>query len=168
MTVFPKGPIIGPARSASINEQFNLEQRKDLFSAGLGAVSLLQSMARLYLKRSPHHLSAAQTTLPFLITFPLFFSIAVLQLRPFFSNVSSYHWIAHFNQRFPPSFTSRREFYYDRNIPQRESCSASWNDVVFGQRCHITGSFCKGWERWSPVFKPSNSKKTHYNQAARI
>lgn len=72
MTVFPKGPIIGPARSASINEQFNLEQRKDLFSAGLGAVSLLQSMARLYLKRSPHHLSAAQTTLPFLITFPLF------------------------------------------------------------------------------------------------
>lgn len=51
-----------------------------------------------------------------------------------FSNDSSYHRIAHYNQHFPPSFTSRVEF-----------CSRRWSDVVLGQNI----SFCECGEEWS-------------------
>lgn len=60
---------------------------------------------------------------------------------------------------------AERSFTTEETFLRGTSCSASWNYVVFGQKYHITESLCKGWERWSLVFKPSNSKKTHYNQA---
>lgn len=86
----PVWPIISPDHSACVNEQFNLEQRKDLFSTGLGTVSLLQLMAQLYLQLSRDDLSAAETTLPFMFfTFLIssLFFLGVLQLRPFFKCV---------------------------------------------------------------------------------
>jgi len=63
----------------SINEPFNLEQKKDLFSTGLGRVSLLQSMAQLYLLCSQDDLSESETTsslMLFHFPFPHFFFLS--------------------------------------------------------------------------------------------
>lgn len=73
----PVQPIVRPALSLSINEQFNLEQRQDLSSTGPGTVSELPVTARLYLHRS----SAAQTT-------SLFMFLAFSHFLPFFPRVS--------------------------------------------------------------------------------
>ena len=96
-----------------VNEQFNLEQRKYLFSIGLGTVSQLQSMARLYLQLSQDDLSAAATTSPFMF-FTFLISLpfcALVQQRQFLQcvNVSLNHSL---QPALPTIFTSRIEFYY--------------------------------------------------------
>lgn len=92
MTIFPYRVLCNQssARPTRLNEQFNLEQRKDLFSRGPVTVSRLQSMARLYLRLSQDHLSAAATTSPFmcftfLISSP--FLLALVEPRSFLKRV---------------------------------------------------------------------------------
>lgn len=116
----PEQPIISPAHLATVNEQFNLEQREDLFSTGLGTVSLLQSMAQLYLQLSRDDLSAAKMTSPFYVHFPHFPPFYFCSWSHF-SNVLSYRGITHCSWHFPPSSMSKLKFYCYRNISQRKS-----------------------------------------------
>lgn len=127
---------------ASINEQFNLEQKKDLFSPGFFGYSITAAVngkapsaafmgqfvwgwddITLYVLHFSHFF-------PFSCFWHRWFSFFFFSFVLFFSpNVLSYRWITHFSQHFPPSFTSRLEFYYYRNISQGRSCSESRNTV---------------------------------------